>query len=53
MTSNDEMINLINSIFNDLRNPKDVNTFYTRYWANHVGGIYETTEEAIKAWHAK
>jgi len=51
MTSNEEMIKLINSVFEELHNPKDVNMFYARYWANHVGGIYETVEEAIRAWH--
>lgn len=44
-------IELIRSLTDDLRNPKNVNTFYMLYWANHVGGIYETVDEAIKAWH--
>ena len=51
MTSNDEMIKFINSVLEEVRNPKDVNMFYARYWANHVGGIYETVEEAKRAWH--
>lgn len=51
MTSNEEMVKLINSVFEELHNPKDVNMFYARYYANHVGGIYETVDDAIKAWH--
>jgi len=51
MTSNDEMITLINAMFEEVCNPKDVNMFYTRYYSNHVGGIYESVDEAIKAWH--
>jgi len=49
--SNEEMITLIDTMLEEVRNPKDVNMFYARYWANHVGGIYESVDEAIKAWH--
>ena len=51
MTSNDEMIKFINSVLEEVRNPKDVNMFYMHYYSDHVGGIYETVDEAIKAWH--
>lgn len=51
MLSNDEMIKFINSALEELNNPKDVNVFYARYYAEHVGGIYETVDEAMKAWH--
>lgn len=47
MTSTD-WIELINEI---LKNPKDVNMFYARYYSNHVVGIYDSVDEAIKAWH--
>ena len=49
MTSNDEMIKFINSVLEEFRNQKDVNMFYARYYSEHVGGIYETVDEAIKA----
>ncbi len=51
MTSNDKMIKFINSVLEEVRNQKDVNMFYARYYLEHVGGIYETVDEAIKAWH--
>lgn len=50
MTSNDELIKFINSVL-EVRNQKDVNMFYARYYSEHVSGIYETVDEAIKAWH--
>lgn len=50
MTSNDEMIKFINTLLEEVRNPKDVNMFYARYYSEHVGGIYESVNEAIKAW---
>ena len=51
MTLNDEMIKFINSVLEEVPNQKDVNMFYARYYSEHVGGIYETVDEAIKAWH--
>ena len=42
MTLNDEMIKFINSVLEEVRNQKDVNMFYARYYSEHVGGIYET-----------
>lgn len=51
MTSNDEMIKFINLVLEEVRNQTDVNMFYARYYSEHVGGIYETVDEAIKAWH--
>lgn len=51
MTHND-WIKVLNDLINEeLNNPKDVNMFYARYYSNHVGGIYESVDEAIKAWH--
>lgn len=51
MTLNDEMIKFINSVLEEVRNQKEVNMFYARYYSEHVGCIYETVDEAIKAWH--
>lgn len=49
--TNNEMQKLMSVLLNTCRNPKDVNMFYARYYAEHVGGIYETVDEAMKAWH--
>ena len=39
------MIKFINSVLEELHNPKDVNMFYSRYYTNHVAGIYETVNK--------
>ena len=49
MTSNEEMLKLISKVLDELENPKDVNMFYAHYYSNHVGGIHETVEDAIRA----
>ena len=45
------MLDFINSVLEEINDPKDVNMFYTNYYSEHVSGIYETVDEAIKAWH--
>jgi len=51
MSSNDEMMNFINSVLEELHDPKNVNTFYAHYYSDHVCGLYNTVDEAIRAWH--